>query len=296
MSDMLNCSTCCESIRRESFLIHYKIKHSNDIFKEIFNIMNDENDIPFLQSKNRMKEVISVLENGIPFELDDEVFVDFEDKLCYKKYDHAVKNINKHSEKHIEAFITFLNLNSLTKTQILILLKFMVNRPTIKEVIKTPSDYKSLCEMREKYTLKLEQDDSKELEKYKKIYSDMIYIKQELQYENNNLKHELDKFSSWETNNLNLFQREKELMDVYDKLNKQVDKKVKQEQDKCDIKLRKLNDELQSMKEKYEKQEKKLKKQNKKLEKEIKYLKSKNDSDSDSDSDDDKSVSSKSST
>ena len=126
-----NCANCKEEVRRESLLSHIKVNHPCYIWDHVFCTVNEHNPNDFtLRSRVNIRNAIRILQDErVPYELDEEVYVDFGYTTTFSKDKTAVKHILDHPLKHKLGMYQLLK-DGLTEEKLLALLIWINKRPT----------------------------------------------------------------------------------------------------------------------------------------------------------------------
>jgi chromosome segregation ATPase len=250
-----------------------------------------------------------------PYEVDDEIFCDFGDKMTYKQSVTASKHILRHTAKHKQNFYEALNL---TPEKLAKLFAFIVKKPIKiindenvvrekiaeykKELSSKYSDYEFLKENYDKYNEVILTDEYKLISKLKSDISDLHYDLREQGMKVKSLEAENQYYKKLnepdETTNYNNLEKELSLMESYDKFKKDLEKKnkkieedcerrIKKDQEDFEKRMKKAQEDFEKKERAFEKKEKKLKSEIKAMKHEMEMSKLKHSSDSDSDSDSD---------
>lgn len=309
----IECSSCNEQVRKDTLLVHIKKNHPSYLWDHIFCTYHHINPEDYtLRNTRNIRTAISILEdNQIPYELDDEVFIDFATKTAYKRDSIAVNHILDHPVKHRDNFFQMLK-EGLTMEKMSALLKWIVGRRprVIEDPIAINKLKEQIAERDETYrknTLLYGQEmaslqacltalqETEEQQQIAELKRELINEKREsrnLILMCNELQAELKPYRKTdreiEESNKKSLQDEQKEWDAYEKVKQQYLEK-QTELDKKLIKAKEAFDkELSKITSAFEKKESKQKKEIKALKHQIKILKLKSeklDSDSDSDSD-----------
>lgn len=309
----IECSSCNEQVRKDTLLVHIKKNHPSYLWDHIFCTYHHINPEDYtLRNTRNIRTAISILEdNQIPYELDDEVFIDFATKTAYKRDSIAVNHILDHPVKHRDNFFQMLK-EGLTMEKMSALLKWIVGRRprVIEDPIAINKLKEQIAERDETYrknTLLYGQEmaslqacltalqETEEQQQIAELKRELFNEKREsrnLILMCNELQAELKPYRKTdreiEESNKKSLQDEQKEWDAYEKVKQQYLEK-QTELDKKLIKAKEAFDkELSKITSAFEKKESKQKKEIKALKHQIKILKLKSeklDSDSDSDSD-----------
>jgi DNA repair exonuclease SbcCD ATPase subunit len=312
------CNQCKEILRKETLLTHIIKNHPTFFWNDIFTLARcEETGALEIQDKCKMqmREAYGVLDNDAPYELEDELFVDFGSKQTFKNSATALKHIQKHTEKHKENYVEMLKegLNVDTVKQLLSFMrqrkvKFIndqneVDRQVEKQVAEEKKKIIGELNMaiieRDKCRQFMERDEVKELERMRE---ELYQSKKELRDANNVMRHQDAELFGFRTSYANLESINKTNMtdemtqlSYYEKAKANCEAKMKKHEEECDKKIKKAKEEIMELtnkyekkleeeKEKFEKKEKKLKAEVKAYKQEIQLVKLRaKQSDSDSD-------------
>ena len=293
---MIECSNCDEHVRKDTYITHIAKNHPGYFWEEVFTpFTNTETGEFGLRTTLKLKDAISVLDEGSSYELEDELFIDFAEKTGYTKSHTAMTHIRKHVTKHQENFLEVIK-EGLTVPKMVQLLKYIVARPVklihdkqaVNEAIakglndlevKNVAFHKELAHAREemeKIRVFKESDAYKDAVKLNHEMYKVSVETYELRNQISRLKNELSAYencySTSEARNQKTLSHEMEEISYWEKARKQLeakvkkieencDNKVKGVREECDKKVKKAIEDLETAKEKAEKKERKLKDQ-----------------------------------
>lgn len=313
------CNLCNQEVRKDTYIVHIIKNHPTFFWNEIFTLARcEETGVLEIQDKSKMqqREAYNVLDNDAPYELEDELFVDFGSKQTFKNSATALKHIQKHTEKHKENYVEMLKegLNVDTVKELITFLRQRkvkvindqneVNRQVQKQVTEYKQQFiVELNEMRiqhDKNKQYMERDEVKEIER---LQEEVQHLKKEVKDANNIMRHQDSELYGYRTsyaklesvNKANLINDMAE-MSYYEKAKQNCETRMKKHEEECDKKMKKAREEiteltnkfekkLEEEKEKFEKKEKKLKAEVKAYKQEIQLVKLRAKQESDSDSD-----------
>jgi len=303
------CSSCNVEIRKESYITHIMNTHQGHFWDEILCFYNEKDTgLHDLRSRHHLKDAISVLQDNSPYELDDELYVDFGDKGTYKNSHTATKHIMKHPDKHKANFVELIR-QSLSEERLLTLFKWIIAKPIkviqdenyVKE--KLAKGYQEIERKNEAFHKELEaaRIQVEQIMRFKETnaYKDAVKLNEtqyqlsaenrELRQQINTLKSEISEYENsylgMEAKNYNTMTREIEELSYWEKAKKNLEAKVKKHEEECDKKVKRAVEEFETYKEKAEKKEKKFKIEIKAYKQELERAKAKKELSSDSDSD-----------
>jgi chromosome segregation ATPase len=264
-----------------------------------------------LRTKRNIRTAISILEDArIPYELDEDVHVDFGSNVTYSTDKTAIKHITEHPAKHKDNFLELLK-DGLTNEKMIQLLQWIAEKPTqvvmdkmierrLKDELKEQVDSATerieqlkdqYALLQRRYTALNEGEEQQEIQRLKQQVSEYSSEHRKLALMYKELQVELKQYKltdkELEDKNRNNLMTEQKEWDVYEKMRDDLQKKSEKSVAQHKKEVEKLNAV-------YDKKESKYKKEIKALKHQIKVLKvkaSKPDSDSDlssgSDSDSD---------
>jgi hypothetical protein len=301
----VQCTACKEVVRKDTLLSHIKKQHPSYLWDNVFcTYQSIDPDNHSLRTKRNIRTAVNILEDArIPYELDEDIHVDFGSSTTYSTDKTAIKHITEHPAKHRDTFLDLLK-EGLTNEKMIQLLKWIAEKPTqvvvdkmiesrLKAELKEQTDSateriemmkEQYSMLQRRYTALHDGEEQQEIQRLKQQVIDyagehrkMASMYKELQYE---LKQYKPTDADIETKNKTSLMNEQKEWDVYEKWRDDIQKKA----EKATVTHKKEIEKLNAV---YEKKESKYKKEIKALKHQVKVLKvkvSKPDSDSDSDS------------
>jgi chromosome segregation ATPase len=309
MSHPMNttCNQCNENVRKDTYIVHIIKNHPTFFWNDIFTLAHcEETGALEIQDKCKMqmREAYGVLDNDAPYELEDELFIDFGSKQTFKNSATALKHIQKHTEKHKENYVEMLK-EGLNVDIVKQLLSFLRQRKVrviddqnevARQVQKQVAEHKKefLSEINEMRTYNdkckrfMERDEVKQIET---MEQEITRLRRELADANNVMRHQDAELFGYRTSYANLESINKtnmidemSQMSYYEKAKANCEAKMKKHEEECNKKIKKAKEEMDEVIEKFEKKEKKLKAEVKAYKQEIQLVKLRaKQSDSDSD-------------
>jgi hypothetical protein len=309
MSHPMNttCNQCNENVRKDTYIVHIIKNHPTFFWNDIFTLARcEETGALEIQDKCKMqmREAYGVLDNDAPYELEDELFIDFGSKQTFKNSATALKHIQKHTEKHKENYVEMLK-EGLNVDIVKQLLSFLRQRKVrviddqnevARQVQKQVAEHKKefLFEINEMRTYNdkckrfMERDEVKQIET---MEQEIVQLRKELRDATNVMRHQDAELFGYRTSYANLESinktnmiNEMSEMSYYEKAKANCEAKMKKHEEECNKKIKKAKEEMDEATEKFEKKEKKLKAEVKAYKQEIQLVKLRaKQSDSDSD-------------
>lgn len=298
----VQCTACKEIVRKDTLLSHIKKLHPSYLWDNVFcTYQAIDPDNHSLRTKRNIRTAISILEDArIPYELDEDVHVDFGSNVTYSTDKTAIKHITEHPAKHKDNFLELLK-EGLTNEKMIQLLQWIAEKPTqvvmdkmierrLKDELKEQVDsaterIESLKDqyalLQRRYTALNEGEEQQEIQRLKQQVSEYSSEHRKLALMYKELQVELKQYKltdkELEDKNRNNLMTEQKEWDVYEKMRDDLQKKSEKSVAQHKKEVEKLNAV-------YDKKESKYKKEIKALKHQIKVLKvkaSKPDSDSD---------------
>jgi hypothetical protein len=125
------CTVCKENVRKDTLLTHSKKTHPSFLWDSVFCTYKDIDPTNnALRTKRNIRTAISILEDArIPYELDEDIHIDFGSNTTYSTDKTAIKHILDHPAKHRENFLALLK-DGLTNEKMIALLQWIIDKPT----------------------------------------------------------------------------------------------------------------------------------------------------------------------